>query len=42
MPDDYERTAGTSATRADDAGDVDGDGYTNLENHLHWAARLVR
>jgi len=42
MPDDYERMAGTSPTRADDDGDVDGDGYTNLENYLHWASRYPR
>ncbi len=38
MPDDYERAAGTDPDRADNNGDADGDGYTNLENYLHHAA----
>ena len=42
MPDDYERTAGTNPSSPDNNGDVDGDGYTNLENFLHHAARLTR
>ncbi len=40
MGDDWERTHGCDPTRPDHNGDVDGDGYTNLENYLHWAARL--
>lgn len=40
MPDAWERDHGTNPTRADDAGDADGDGYTNLEGYLHWAARM--
>jgi hypothetical protein len=39
MPDDFEAAYGTHPTQADNNGDVDGDGYTNLENYLHWAAR---
>jgi pectate lyase len=42
MPDDYERTHATNPATADNNGDVDGDGYTNLENYLHWAARYPR
>lgn len=42
MPDDWELRAGTDPARADDGGDVDGDGYTNLENYLHWASRYPR
>ena len=38
MPDAYERQAGTDPDRADHNGDVDGDGYTNLENDLHHMA----
>jgi len=39
MPDNWERDHGSDPARADHNGDVDGDGYTNLENYLHWAAR---
>ncbi len=35
MPDAWEREAGTNPNRADHNGDVDGDGYTNLEGYLH-------
>jgi len=42
MTDDWEREHGCSPSRADNNEDVDGDGYTNLENYLHWAARLSR
>ena len=42
MPDDYERTHGTNPATADNNGDIDGDGYTNLENFLHWASRYPR
>ncbi len=30
---------GTNPSKADNNGDIDDDGYTNLENYLHWAAR---
>lgn len=40
MPDDFERIYGTNPNRADDDGDIDGDGYTNLERYLWWAARV--
>lgn len=39
MPDDWERNHGCDPNRADHNGDADGDGYTNLENYLHDAAR---
>jgi hypothetical protein len=39
MPDAFEVLYGTSSIEADNNGDLDGDGYTNLENYLHWAAR---
>ena len=39
MPDDFEAAYGTNPQSADNNGDVDGDGYTNLENYLHYAAR---
>jgi hypothetical protein len=39
MPDDFEAAYATHPTQADNNGDVDGDGYTKLENYLHWAAR---
>ncbi len=42
MPDAAERMLGTNPSVPDNNGDVDGDGYTNLENYLHWAARLTR
>jgi hypothetical protein len=42
MPDDWERTHGTDPNRADHNEDRNGDGYTNLENYLQWAARLSR
>lgn len=42
MPDAYERMAGTNPSRADNNGDQNGDGYTNLENYLHYASRLLR
>lgn len=38
MPDAFERRAGTNPSRADNNGDIDGDGYTNLENYLHYAS----
>ena len=40
MPDAWERQYGTNPGSADNNGDLDDDGYTNLENYLHWAARL--
>ncbi len=42
MPDGWERTHGSDPARPDNNGDVDGDGYTNLENYLHFAARWPR
>jgi hypothetical protein len=42
MPDDWERANGTDPARADNNGDVNGDGYTNLENYLHDASRGPR
>ncbi|MEZ4395184.1 MAG: hypothetical protein R3A48_29235 [Polyangiales bacterium] len=42
MPDAWESAHGTDPARADHNGDVDGDGYTNLENYLHDAARWPR
>ncbi len=39
MPDDWERDNGTNPDQADNNGDADRDGYTNLENYLHWAGR---
>lgn len=42
MPDAWERTHGSDATRADHNADADADGYTNLENYLHEAARWPR
>jgi hypothetical protein len=39
MPDDWEALYGTDPAKADNNGDLDGDGYTNLEEYLHWAAR---
>ena len=42
MPDDWERENGTDPDRPDNNGDLDRDGYSNLENYLHWTGRLVR
>ena len=39
MPDSWEQKHGTDPKKKDNNGDKDGDGYTNLENYLHWAAR---
>jgi|GEM_PF-1883785 len=39
MPDAFEIAYGTNPNKADNNGDIDNDGYTNLENYLHWAAR---
>jgi len=39
MPDVFETAYGTNPNSADNNGDIDGDGYTNLENYLHFAAR---
>ena len=39
MPDLFELAYGTNPNSADNNGDIDGDGYTNLENYLHWASR---
>jgi len=35
MPDDWERKSGLNPELADDKGDADGDGYTNLEEYLN-------
>lgn len=40
MADDWERRYGSNPNQADNNGDLDGDGYTNLEAYLHWAGRL--
>ena len=42
MPDDWERDHGSDPARADHNVDTNGDGYSNLENYLHWAARFPR
>jgi pectate lyase len=42
MDDGWEMLHGSRVGQADHNGDVDGDGYTNLENYLHHAARLIR
>ncbi|MBM4372198.1 MAG: hypothetical protein FJ098_11120 [Deltaproteobacteria bacterium] len=39
MPDAWETAYGTDPDQADNNGDRDGDGWTNLEEYLHWAAR---
>ena len=39
MPDGWESVYGTDPSQPDNNGDQDGDGYTNLEAYLHWAAR---
>lgn len=39
LPDAWELAVGTNPTKKDHNGDLDGDGYTNLEEYLHWAAR---
>lgn len=39
MPDAWETLYGTNPAKADNNGDLDGDGYTNLETYLWWAAR---
>ncbi|MBW3595849.1 MAG: pectate lyase [Planctomycetes bacterium] len=40
MPDDWERPRGLNANDpADAAADRDGDGYTNIEEYLHWLTR---
>jgi len=38
MPDDWEKDAGLNPKLADNNGDRDGDGYTNLEEYLNWLA----
>ena len=42
MPNDWELNYGTNPDIADNNGDLDSDGYTNLEEYLHWAARWPR
>ncbi len=39
MPDAWEALYGSDPALADNNGDLDGDGYTNLEAYLHWASR---
>jgi hypothetical protein len=34
MPDDWETARGLNPGAADDSGDDDGDGYTNIEEYL--------
>lgn len=38
MPDQWERHNGFDPNAPDNNGDKDGDGYTNLEEYLHWLA----
>lgn len=38
MPDWWEKAVGTDPNTADNNGDADGDGFTNLENYLNWMA----
>lgn len=35
MPDEWEQAHGSNASVADDAGDVDNDGYTNIEEYIN-------
>jgi pectate lyase len=41
MPDDWEAARGLDPDFADDAGDDDGDGYTNIEAYLQYRADLL-
>lgn len=36
MPDDWELVTGSDPDKPDNNGDVNGDGYTNLEDYLNW------
>jgi hypothetical protein len=38
MPDFFETAIGLSNTTADNNGDYDGDGYTNIEHYVNWLA----
>ncbi|MDD6517432.1 MAG: fibronectin type III domain-containing protein [Prevotella sp.] len=38
MPDWWEKAYGTNPNVADNNGDINGDGYTNLEDYLNWCA----
>lgn len=38
MPDWWEKAYGTNPSIADNNGDLNGDGYTNLEEYLNWCA----
>lgn len=38
MPDWWEKAVGTDPNVADNNGDTDGDGFTNLEDYLNWMA----
>ncbi|WP_138223145.1 Ig-like domain-containing protein [Nibricoccus aquaticus] len=40
MPDWWEQAAGTNAALADNNGDIDGDGYTNIENYINSLANV--
>lgn len=42
MPDSWEASAGTLVNQADNNGDIDDNGYSNLEEYLHWAGRYPR
>lgn len=42
MPDSWERSTGSDPQFADNNGDLNGDGYTNLENYLHSLAAGAR
>ena len=42
MPDEWERQHGSDPEQRDNNADINGDGYTNLENYLQWSARLQR
>ena len=39
IPDWFETLTGTDPTQANNNADVDGDGYTNLEDYLNWMAQ---
>lgn len=41
MPDDWETAQGLNPATADDAGDDDADGYTNIEEYLHYRSDLL-
>jgi len=41
MPDGWENSRGLNPNVADDSGDDDGDGYTNIEEYLHYRSDLL-